>query len=60
MGHRVRVLSLFVLRNETKTAVRETKKNAAPPPIICESNPPPPAPCLGCSQEHCYLVIFVI
>ena len=47
MGHRVRVLSLFVLRDETKTAVRETKKNAAPPPIICESNPPRPRPVLG-------------
>lgn len=48
MGHRVRVLSLFVMRDETKTAVRETRKNAAPPPIICESNPPPPPhPVLG-------------
>ena len=50
MGHRVRVLSLFVLRDETKTAVRETKKNAAPPPIIYESNPPPPRPVLGLFQ----------
>ena len=59
MGHRVRVLSLFVLRDETKTAVRETKKNAAPPPIICESAPPPrpvfglfPGALLSCNFCH--------
>ena len=30
------------LRDETKTAARETKKHAAHPPIICGSIPPPP------------------
>ena len=57
MGHRVRVLSLFVMRDETKTAVRETRKNAAPPPIICESNPHPelglfPGALLSCNFRH--------
>lgn len=55
MGHRP-----LRLRDEAKTAVTKTKKNAAAPPIICESTPPPPRPGLGYSQEHCYLVISVI
>ena len=46
------------LRDETKTAARETQKNAAPPRIICGSTPPFPGlglfpgALLSCNFRH--------